>query len=315
MIVGNSHRGESQRLRADVILLMVSLIWGSAFVAQRVAATSMNTFLFNGLRFLLGAVVLFPLAVHSKRRGGYSKSLNLHNLGYVLLAGILLFLGASLQNLGLRSTTAANAGFITGMYVILVPLLLALIWRQWPEKMVWLAVGLSASGLFLLSTGGNLSLAPGDRLEFGGAILWSGHVILIGFLAQRVEALTISIGQNLVCGLLSLLTLLLTAGENLWSGLSTSWWTIIYTGILSVGVGYTLQIIGQRVAPATDAAIIMSMEAVFAAIFGWILLSEYLSGVQIVGCSLMVVAMVLVQVGPGRKRLLTLPEVSDSTVE
>jgi len=275
----------------------------------------MNTFLFNGLRFLLGAAVLFPLAAHFTRRREYSKSLNLQALGYILLAGVLLFLGASLQNLGLRSTTAANAGFITGMYVVLVPFLLALIWRQWPGYVVWLAVGLAATGLFLLSTSGSLRLAPGDRLEFGGAILWACHVILIGFLAQRVEALPIAIGQNLVCGLLSLLTLFLTAGENLWSGFSSSWWTIVYTGILSVGVGYTLQIVGQKVAPPTDAAIIMCMEAVFAAIFGWILLAEYLSGVQIFGCLLMVVAMVLAQVGPGRRGMTTVPGVSDSTAE
>jgi drug/metabolite transporter (DMT)-like permease len=315
MMVGNPLRGESQRLRDDLILLMVSLIWGSAFVAQRVAATSMNVFLFNGLRFLLGAIVLIPLASFSSRRQEYSKPHNPHYLSYILLAGVLLYLGASLQALGMRSTTAANAGFITGMYVVLVPLLLALIWRQWPRNIVWPAVGLAATGLFLLSTGGNLRLAPGDRLEFGGAILWAGHVILIGFLAQRVEALPIAIGQNLVCGFLSLLTLLLTAGGNSWVGFSTSWWTIVYTGILSVGIGYTLQIVGQRVAPATDAAIIMSMEAVFAAIFGWILLSEYLSGVQILGCLLMVVAMVLVQIGPGRRGMPTLPEVSDSTAE
>ena len=312
---GISPHAEGQRLRADLILLMVSLIWGTAFVAQRVAATSMNVFLFNGLRFLLGAVVLVPFITFFSKRRDYSKQLNLQHLSYILLAGVFLFLGASLQALGMQSTTAANAGFITGMYVVLVPLLLALIWRQWPAYIVWLAVGFAATGLFLLSTGGSLRLAPGDRLEFGGAVLWASHVILIGFLAQKVEALTIAIGQNLVCGFLSLLMLLLTAGDNPMNGFSNSWWTIVYTGILSVGVGYTLQIVGQRVAPPTDAAIIMSMEAVFAAIFGWILLEEYLSGVQIVGCLLMVVAMVLAQVGPGRRGMTILPEVSDSTVK
>lgn len=311
----NSLHAEGQRLRADLILLLVSLIWGTAFVAQRIAATSMNVFLFNGLRFLLGAVVLLPLVTLSSGRREYTKQINRHNLRYILLAGVLLFLGASLQALGMQSTTAANAGFITGMYVVLVPLMLALIWRQRPGYFVWLAVGFAATGLFLLSTGGSLRLAPGDRLEFGGAILWAGHVILIGFLAQRVEALTIAIGQNLVCGFLSLLALLLTAWDNPLSGFSTSWWTIVYTGILSVGIGYTLQIVGQKVALPTDAAIIMSMEAVFAAIFGWILLAEYLSGVQILGCLLMVVAMVLAQVGPGKRGMTTMPGVSDSTAE
>jgi drug/metabolite transporter (DMT)-like permease len=311
----NPAQGERRRIRADLILLFVSLIWGTAFVAQRVAATTMNVFLFNGLRFLLGALILLPFVTFSTKRREFANQLNSRHLSYILLAGILLFLGASLQALGMRSTTAANAGFITGMYVVLVPLLLAVIWRQWPGNIIWLAVGLSAAGLFLLSTGGSLQLAPGDRLEFGGAILWASHVILIGFLAQRVQALTIAIGQNLVCGMLSLLTLLLTAQDGAWIGLSASWWTIVYTGILSVGVGYTLQIVGQRVAPPTDAAIIMSMEAVFAAIFGWILLSEYLSCVQILGCLLMVAAMILAQVKPGQRNVTTLPGVSDSLTE
>jgi drug/metabolite transporter (DMT)-like permease len=313
--VVNSSHGESRRIQADLILLLVSLIWGTAFVAQRVAATSMNVFLFNGLRFLLGAVVLIPFVSFSSNRQKYTNQINSHHLSYILLAGLLLFLGASLQALGMRSTTAANAGFITGMYVVLVPLLLALIWHQWPGPVIWLAVGLSAAGLFLLSTGGSLRIAPGDRLEFIGAILWASHVILIGFLAQRVQAMTIAIGQNLVCGLLSLLTLLLTAHDSLWVGFSSSWWTIVYTGILSVGVGYTLQIVGQRVAPPTDAAIIMSMEAVFAAIFGWVLLSEYLNGIQILGCLLMIVAMILAQVGPGQRNVTTLPGVGDSMAE
>ena len=275
----------------------------------------MNAFLFNGLRFLLGAVVLIPLAGFISRKREAANSLNLRSLAGILLAGVFLAAGAGLQTLGLRYTTAANAGFITGMYVVLVPLLLALIWRQWPGRMIWLSVGLACVGLFLLSTGGRLRLAPGDGLEFAGAILWACHVILIGFLAQRAEALTIAIGQNVVCGLVSLLILLLTAQGDLLEGLSTSWWTIVYTGILSVGVGYTLQIIGQRTAPPTDAAIIMSLEAVFAAIFGWLLLSESLSGIQILGCLLMITAMVLAQIGPGRSGKTVLSQVNDLTGE
>lgn len=273
----------------------------------------MNAFLFNGVRFLLGAVVLVPLAGFSSRRREQSQPLHIRSSAGILLAGVLLFFGAGLQTLGLRYTTAANAGFITGMYVVLVPLLLALIWRQMPDRRIWFAVGLAAIGLFLLSTGGSLRLAPGDGFEFAGAILWASHVILIGFLAQRVEALSIAIGQNLVCGVLSLLTLFLVSGDNLWHGLITSWWTIVYTGILSVGVGYTLQIIGQRLAPPTDAAIIMSLEAVFAAIFGWLLLGERLSATQILGCLLMVTAMVLAQVGPGGRGKTVVQGVDESS--
>jgi drug/metabolite transporter (DMT)-like permease len=272
----------------------------------------MNIFLFNGLRFLLGAAILMPFTGFISRNRQTAIQHNQYSLLGILLAGVLLTVGASLQALGLRYTTAANAGFITGMYVVLVPLMLALIWRQLPGRFLWLAVALAAVGLFLLSTGGRFRLAQGDGLEFAGAILWAFHVILIGFLAQRADALTIAIGQSLVCGVLSLMILFITAGDNVLGGLSTSWWTIVYTGILSVGVGYTLQIVGQRIAPPTDAAIIMSMEAVFAAIFGWVLLAERLSWIQILGCLLMVMAMVLAQVGPGSKEKIVLQGVDKS---
>ena len=182
---------ERLRLKADLTLLLVALVWGSAFVAQRVAALSMGVYLFNGLRFLLGVLVLLPLALRTRRdAAGFRAS-----LPGMLLAGLLLFGGTSLQQLGLRYTTAANAGFITGLYVVLVPLLLALLWRQPPRQAVWLAAILSAVGLFLLSTGGSFSLKIGDALELAGAFLWAFHVLCIGWLVQRAEVIHISVVQ------------------------------------------------------------------------------------------------------------------------
>jgi drug/metabolite transporter (DMT)-like permease len=279
------------RLKADLTLLLVAIIWGSAFAAQRVAALNMGVYLFNGLRFLLGALVLLPLALRSRKSSVATRRL----LPGMLLAGLLLFGGTTLQQLGLRHTTAANAGFITGLYVVLVPLILALGWRQPPRRVIWVAAVLSAAGLFLLSTGGSFSLALGDALELAGAFLWAFHVLCIGWLVQRADVLHLSVVQYAVCGLLSLGVALAFESGSL-AQVSGVWWTVLYTGVLSIGLGYTLQGVGQRVAPPADAAILLSLEAVFAALAGWLFLDERLSAVQLLGCALMLVGMLLVQV-------------------
>jgi drug/metabolite transporter (DMT)-like permease len=250
----------------------------------------MDVFLFNGTRFLVGALVLLPFAKRSLR------NLQRGNLPGILLAGALLFGGAALQQMGLQTTTAANAGFITGLYVVLIPLLLALGWRQRPGPRILFAASLAGIGMFLLSTGGSLELAPGDLLVFLGAILWALHVILIGLLVRRMEVIQLATGQYVVCSLLNLLLFSFIGQGTFAAGLGGAWWAVVYTGVFSIGVGYTLQVYGQKEAPPADAAIILSMEAVFAALFGWVLLAEYLSAVQILGCAFMVAGMVLSQV-------------------
>ncbi|HJW90215.1 MAG TPA: DMT family transporter [Anaerolineales bacterium] len=289
----------SARLRADLLLLAASLIWGSAFVAQRIAATEMSVYLFNGLRFVLAGLILLPLA-----RQGLSK-LEPRALGGILLAGGVLFCGATLQQLGLKTTTAGNAGFITGLYVVLIPVILAVGWGHWPRRGVLAAVVLASIGLFLLSTGGRFVLAPGDALEFGGAILWAFHVILIGRLVKSVPVLPLVIGQNLVCGLMNLLVVGFQDGAAEWAVLPGMWFPIVYTGVFSIGVGYTFQALGQKEAPPSDAAVILSAEAVFAALFGWLLLDERLTLVQLAGCGLILAGMLLAQLDlrPGDKTL------------
>lgn len=278
----------TERIKADVALLAVAMIWGSAFVAQRAIADQIGVFFFNGLRFLTGALVVLPFARRSWRRLGRIEALG------VLMAGLLLYSGAAFQQLGLRFTTAGNAGFVTGLYVVIIPLILAVGWRQWPRRTLWMACGLAVAGLFLLSTGGKLALAWGDSLEFAGAVLFAFHVIMIGWLVRRVSVFQIAVVQYFVCGLFSLLTGLLFETNHV-AALSQTWWSIAYTGILSVGMGYTLQVVGQRVAPPPDAAIILSLEAVFAALSGWILLGEILTLVQLSGCGLMLAGMLLAQ--------------------
>jgi len=282
------------RLKADLALLTTSLIWGSAFVAQRLAALQVGVFLFNGLRFLLAALVLFPFAWwarRSKPTAAYSRK---EYLVGTAAAGLLLFGGSALQQAGLVFTTASNAGFITGLYVVFIPIFMAVLWRQRQPPAIWGAAGMAALGLYLLSTGGAIRFNPGDLLVLASAVFWAFHVILIGFLVQRLDVLHLAVGQYLVCGLLNMLCGLLFEP---WTAMPVAgaWWAVIYTGVVSVGLGYTLQVIGQRQAPPADAAILLSMEAVFAALFGWWLLGEQLNPVQLLGCGIMLAGMLLSQ--------------------
>ncbi len=290
-------------MQADLALLLVSIIWGSAFVAQRVAASSSSIFLFNGLRFLIGAAVLLPMAWLQFKRHPEQAPSGRKIWGGVLVAGLLLTGGAGLQQAGLRFTTAGNAGFITGLYVVLIPIIQAVFLKHAPRRTIWFAAALATVGLFLLSTSGQFVVKLGDALELGGAVFWALHVIWIGQLVASLGALQIAAGQYLVCGLVS-------TALGLWvepaqtGNLANVAWAILYTGLFSVALGYTLQIYGQKIAPPADAAILLSMEAVFAALFGWLLLSESLNSTQLLGCGIMLAGMLVAQASSLRYQAL-----------
>lgn len=284
----------NRRLKADLALLLTALLWGSALVAQRVAAQHSSVYLFNGVRFLIGALVLTPLLAKNKPTRRKIQWADLPGLG---LAGFLLFAGITLQQYGMRFTTAANAGFITGLYIVIIPIFLALVMRKPPRLIIWLAAALAILGLYLLSTAGSYTLAPGDGFELAGAAMWAFHVLLIGWLVQRMDVIPLAIVQYLVCAFLSFVVGWLLEPHTL-GNLSGVWWAVFYTGVFSIGLGYTFQVVGQKVAPAADAAIILSCEAVFAAVFGWLLLNERLSAIQLSGCGLMFIGMILAQAFP-----------------
>ena len=282
------------RFKADLALFTVALIWGIAFVVQRLAAAQIGVFLFNGLRFLLGALVLLPFSRRGFDARAQTLGLQRKYLPGAILVGLALFSGAALQQEGLKYTNAGNAGFITGLYVVLIPLFMAFMWREWPRPAVWIAACLSVLGLFLLSTGGQMQLNPGDVLVLVSSIFWALHVILVGKMVQRVGVVQLAIVQYLVCGLLSLLIGYAIEDHSLYI-LAQAWWLILFTGVISVGLGYTLQAIGQRLAPSADAAILLSMEAVFAAMFGWWILGESLTSLQLVGCGIIFSGILLAQ--------------------
>lgn len=286
------------RLKADLTLLFIAIVWGTAFVAQALAGRVGSVYLFNGLRFLLAALIVLPFALRVRRTGSISWRGEGRNWLWMIIAGVVLFSAAAFQQLGLLQTTAGHAGFITSLYVVFVPVLLFIFWREKPHGLSILAVLLAAAGAFLLSTGGkSLTPQPGDVLELLGALLWTLHVILLGKVASRYEPLAFSIGQFAVCGLLNIALGFIFERPGA-ADLRALIFPIVYTALFSVGIGYTLQVWAQRYTPPSDAALILSLEAVFAALSGWVFLDEYLSLLQIAGCALIFSAVLLSQLKP-----------------
>ena len=275
------------RLRSDLALLVAAMVWGTGFAVQRIAAAHTGVFIFNGLRFLLGALVLL---IFLKFRVKIKRA----DLTWVLLAGSLLYLGSALQQAGLSTTSAANAGFITGLYTILVPIILWAGWRHHISSRIWIAAGIAVIGNLMLSLGGAFRPAPGDILELIGALLWALHIIVITRQASRMDPVSFSFGQMLVAGTLNLLTSVIFE-QSTYGGLPVVVWVIIYSGLIPVGIGFTLQVIGQKHAPPSDAALILSLEAVFGALSGFIFLGEGLTLVQVGGCALIFGAILLSQ--------------------
>jgi drug/metabolite transporter (DMT)-like permease len=305
------------RFRADLVLLMVALIWGSAFAVQRVAAQYFDVFTFNGLRFLLGGLVLFPFSklnpfrknVRPKagdpawmNRNKPERNLDIRSTWFIILAGFFLFGAAGLQQAGLATTTAGNAGFITTLYVVLVPIILTVFWKQNIHWLSWLGAAVAIIGSLLLSTGGTLHLSSGDALELAGAVLWALHVILVSRAVKHMEVLTFAVGQYFAAGLINVLVGI--GMKQPLSGLASGWWTILYIGLISTAVGYTLQVLGQKYAPPTDATILLSMEAVFAAVAGYFFLEETMEAVQLVGCGMILVAVLITQLKAAKPRAL-----------
>ncbi len=286
-------------LKAEFLLLLTALIWGFAFVAQRVGMDHVGPFTYTGVRFLLGALSLLPLLLIRSRATRPAPPRNWRMiLAGSLLAGLFLFAGATLQQLGLVYTTAGKAGFITGLYVVIVPLL-GLLWRHPTPPTTWVGAGLAVAGLYLLTMTDGLTLAEGDGLVLVGAFFWAGHVQVIGWLSGRIEPVLLACLQITVCGVLSLGVALAIEPITL-RGLQDAAIPILYGGLFSVGIAYTLQVVAQRDAPPSHAAIILSLETVFAALGGWLLLNEVLSGRGLLGCGLMLAGMLLSQLGLGK---------------
>ncbi len=283
---------KSGTFKSDFILLFVATIWGFAFVAQRIGMDHVGPFTFNGLRFVLGCLSLLPIIFFQRNLPLVQNNTDLIKSG--IISGIFLFSGISFQQVGIVYTTAGKAGFITGLYVIIVPFLNLLFKQDRTSHGTWIGAILASVGMFLLSVTKNYTMEFGDLLVFFSAICFAFHLIIIGRLSNRFNTARLSLVQCLVCAILSLLVAAVFETFIL-SDILKIIIPLLYGGVLSVGVAYSLQIYGQKNSPASHAAIIFSLESVFAAIGGWLILNEILSARAIFGCALMLSGMLISQ--------------------
>jgi drug/metabolite transporter (DMT)-like permease len=295
--------------RSNLILMLTELIWGFAFVAQRVGMEHIGPFAFNALRFALGTLVLVPIALWR----GWSSQDPRSTWRYPglwrdsVIAGLILFGGASLQQGGLVETEAGKAGFITGLYVVLVPIF-GLALGQRTTKAAWVGAAVATVGLYLLTVTDSWIMARGDFLVLIGAFVWTLHVHWIAHVAPRVSAIRLALIQFLVATVLSGVISLLFE-QTAAADVQAATIPILYAGLLSVGIAFTLQVIGQRHAHPTHAAIIMSLEAVFAVVGGWLLINEILPLRSLIGCLLMMAGMLFSQLQPqGNQQNRPIPE-------
>jgi len=282
--------------RANLLLLITAIIWGFSFVAQRQGMEHVSPFTFNAARFAVGALSLIPIIFlnqHKQKTATLQPLFNKATIASGLYLGVPLFLGASLQQIGIVETTAGKAGFITGLYVIIVPLI-GLLWHQKTGRGTWIGAILAVIGMYFLSVTDGVSISKGDLLVLISALFWAIHVQLIAFLIQKFDALHLSLYQFFFCSLFSLLAAVQWETISI-SGFRGAALPILYTGIFSVGIAYTLQIVAQQKTHPAHAAIILSLESVFAVLGGYYFLNEYISMRGLFGCSLMLAGMLLSQ--------------------
>jgi drug/metabolite transporter (DMT)-like permease len=293
-------------LKADGLLLLTAAIWGTAFSAQRSGMESVGPFAFNAVRFAVGALSVLPLLLVSRYRarragpsGGPRPSLG-RKLAYAGATGVVLFCGTSLQQAGLVTTTAGNAGFITALYVVLVPIAgFAFGKRSGPR--IWAGAVLALAGLYILSVGSGFSISRGDLLELLGAAFWTLHILVVGRFGSRMDGLELAIGQYLACAALSLAGALAFEAAP-FAGTLAAAVPILYGGICSTGIAFTLQIYAQKDAHPAHASIILSLESLFSAIGGIILLGESLTSRLAIGGVLMLAGTIVSQLEPSKPR-------------
>lgn len=289
------------KLRGSLALAFATIIWGSAFIAQSVGMEHIGPITFQAARCGLGAIFLLPVIfIFDQDKKSYWKKWanpKLWRTGF--FCGCALFVAADLQQVGLVYTTAGKAGFITAMYIVLVPIL-GLLFRKNPPATIWFSVFLAVAGLYLLSCAGASKINIGDILMLGGALGFAVQITLIDRLAGDLDGLRLNCVQALVCSLLSAVVMAFTETPTI-SGILDCALPIGYAGILSMGVAYSLQIVGQKHLDPTPASLIMSLESVVAALCGWMFLNEKMTLVELCSCVLVFTAVILSQL-PEKKK-------------
>ncbi len=285
------------KISSIALLFLIAMIWGFAFVAQVDGVKYIGSFTMTGVRFAIGVVSLTPVVLFFER-GKRDKTERKRTVIASLLAGSVLFLASTFQQIGIEKTGSAGvAGFITGLYTVLIPVACFLFFKQKTGLNVWLGALLGISGLFMLcyKTGEGFSFGVGELLLFIGALFWTAHVIIIDRFAKKIRPLHFSWGQFIVCAFLGLVSMFIFEEPTV-GGILDAKWAILYCGVLSVGVAYTLQVVAQRRADPTFAAIVLSTESVFSAIGGALFGIDKISALGYVGCAVIFMGIVLSQI-------------------
>lgn len=287
-----------KKITASLSLLLATIIWGSAFVSQSVGMDHIGPFTFQAVRCALAVIGLLPVIAISDRFKNDGSTFTKRWLDPKLwkagiLCGIPLFLACNLQQVGIVDTDAGKAGFLTAMYIVIVPIIGIFLKRK-PSVMIPISVVLAVVGLYFLSFAGVPQVSTGDLLVLGCALMFAVQITVVDIFVNQVDALRLNSIQALVCAVLSALVVAFTE-QPTWSGIAACWLPLAHTGFLSMGAAYSLQIIGQKHLEPAGASLIMSLESVFAVLAGWLILQETLTTSEWVGCVLVFIAVILSQ--------------------
>ncbi len=309
------------KFSGEGVLFLTAIIWGSGFVAQRKAMDGMQPFAFVALRFLMGALVLLPILLIRKKKAqkeqsGKEQDKNSKGQNFFkdrvlpcLLAGFFLFGGTSLQQLGIMTTSAAKSGFLTSLYLVLVPIA-GLFFGKKLNRWVWLGVVMAFAGIYFLSVGIDLSIQTGDLLLLLGSLFWVFQILTLDHYSTKMDGLRLAFGEFLTTSALAFIaSLIFESGPMIKD--PSAWLPLLYSGVVVVGIAFTLQVFGQSKVDPTLASLIMGLEAVFALIAGMIFLDERLTGREFLGSALLLAAVFLVQLKGQQKK--EQPELIDKT--
>ncbi len=295
-----------QQIKSSLILLLTATIWGVAFVAQSVGMEYIGPFTFNAIRCVLGGLVLIPVILVLKKKketGAENQEKEDKKTLWAggIACGVILCIASNLQQFGIMEASVGKSGFFTALYIVMIPVIGIFIGKR-PGIKLWFCVALAVVGMYLLCMkDGSFTIERADIMLLLCALAFSFHILVVDYFSPKVDGVKMSCIQFFVCGVLSTVGMLFTETPDI-SNIQAAWLPLLYAGLLSCGVGYTLQIVGQKGINPVIASLIMSLESVISALAGWVILGQVLSPKEILGCVLMFVAIIITQIPIGNKK-------------
>lgn len=301
---------KAKEWKSSLMLLLTAAIWGVAFVAQSVGMDYIGPFTFNAIRSLVGGLVLIPCIWLLNRKKPAAQEDTPAQSGRTLFiggiyCGVALAVASSLQQMGIQYTSVGKAGFITALYIVIVPLL-GLLFKRRVSGLIWVAVVIAVGGMYLLCITEGFSVGKGDLLVMASAFCFSAHILIIDYFSPKADGVKMSCIQFLVCGLLCAVPMLIMERPSL-PQILAAWMPLIYAGVFSCGVGYTLQIVGQRHIDPTIASLILSLESAISVLAGWVILGQKLTVRELIGCILVFCAIILAQLPQKEEKIEEAP--------